>query len=108
MGRGLSSNSEIGFWIKFALNPHLATLCGGRRSAGRRLQSGPGGRRARGAGEECAGEGDELVVLLETAGVYVTANATSFISAWIGFVQMEGCDSPFQEMLVWQNKSSFV
>ena len=23
----ISSTSEIGFWIKYALNPHLATLC---------------------------------------------------------------------------------
>ena len=27
----ISSTSEIGFWIKYALNPHLATLWDGRR-----------------------------------------------------------------------------
>ena len=29
LGVILSSNSEIGFWIKFALNTHLAILCSG-------------------------------------------------------------------------------
>ena len=38
LGGILSSNCEIGFWIKFALNPHLATLC-----AGRSLEGGAGG-----------------------------------------------------------------